>query len=305
MVSKTPVSSLPTFTLTLVAAILFLRNELQLADFHWFAIFPIFEVHENIKIMKQLLFAGLVLMVVSCAAPTESGSKEQTGVPDGAYSLEAATWTYSEDSVVEIYPDQIKIYAAGKYMFATMNPLDGSVSSGAGNMSQEGSVITETPLFSAAGAVEEGMSFSLNITETEGGFEQHINQLQFPDGSTVDLRETWKRLSDGTGAYDGLWKLTSRNEIDGVNNFQEIKMIGGGHFVWYHTWSDSIEHKDFGYGEFVEHGDGAVTEVAQIGSIEDYAGEWNITYQLLDNDHLQQTYVSPDSVEVVQSYERQ
>jgi hypothetical protein len=254
--------------------------------------------------MKRLLFMGLGLLAWSCTAPTESTPEEETGLPNGAYSLAAATWTYSEDSVVEVYPNQIKIYAAGKYMYATMNPLDGSVSSGAGNMSQEGSVITETPLFSAAGAVEEGTAYSLNITETEGGFEQTIDQVQFPDQSTVDLHESWKRLSDGSGAFDGLWKLTSRNEIEGVNDFQEIKMIGGGHFVWYHTWSDSTEHKDFGYGEFVEHGEGAVTEVAQVGSIEDYAGEWNITYQLIDNDHLQQVYISPDSVEVVQNFER-
>jgi hypothetical protein len=258
----------------------------------------------KIKTMKRLLFMGLGLLAWSCTAPSESAPEEETGLPNGAYSLEAATWTYSEDSVVKVYPNQIKIYAAGKYMYATMNPLDGSVSSGAGNMSQEGSVITESPLFSAAGSVEEGTAYSLNITETEEGFEQTIDQVEFPDQSTVDLHESWKRLSDGSGDFDGLWKLTSRNEIDGVNDFQEIKMIGGGHFVWYHTWSDSTEHKDFGYGEFVEHGEGAVTEVAQVGSIEDYAGEWNITYQLIDNDHLQQVYISPDSVEVVQNFER-
>ena len=56
---------------------------------------------------------GLGLLAWSCTAPTESTPEEETGLPNGAYSLEAATWTYSEDSVVEVYPNQIKIYAAG------------------------------------------------------------------------------------------------------------------------------------------------------------------------------------------------
>ena len=82
-------------------------------------------------------------------------------------------------------------------------------------------------------------------------------------------------------------------------------MIGGGHFVWYHTWSDTVDHADFGYGQFIDNGDGTATEVAQAGSIEGYEGEWSINYTLIGSDMLQQSYINnTDSTEVFQNYKR-
>jgi hypothetical protein len=104
--------------------------------------------------------------------------------------------------------------------------------------------------------------------------------------------------------YDGLWVLTSYNGNEGVDDFHEIKMIGGGHFVWYHTWRDTVDHADFGYGQFLDHGDGSVTEVAQVGSIEGFEGEWYITYTMVGSDMLQQSYFNADSIEIIQNYKK-
>ena len=101
---------------------------------------------------------------------------------------------------MEVYPNQIKIYAAGT--LTTMNPLDGSVSSGAGNMSQEGSVIPKRLCLVLQVPLKKERLTPKHY-RNRGGFEQTIDQVQFPDQSTVDLHESWKRLSDGK-TFDGL-----------------------------------------------------------------------------------------------------
>jgi hypothetical protein len=148
--------------------------------------------------------------------------------------------------------------------------------------------------------------FELSIVKTTLGFEQEIKGIPLDDSSSVDLYESWNALEGATTSYDGLWKLSSRNEVEGVSEFNEIKMIGGGHFVWFHTWSDdSVEHADFGYGAFIDNGDGNVMEVAQAGSIEGYEGEWSVNYAKVGADMIQQTYVNAATgEELVQNYKR-
>ena len=176
---------------------------------------------------------------------------------------------------------------------------------GAGKAWSENGKMYEQPYHNASGATDSTQTFELGITATEEGFEQTIAGMDDNDSTSFDLYENWIALEGKATDYDGLWILNSRNEIEGVNDFHEIKMIGGGHFAWYHTWSDTVDHADFGYGEFIDHGEGSVTEVAQVGSIEGFEGEWQITYTLIGSDMLQQSYFNnTDSTEVIQNYKR-
>ena len=253
---------------------------------------------------KHVLFMALGMLAWSCTAPEQEAEATPPVLEDGAYSLTNATWTYA-DTVVEFEPQQIKIYADGRYMFATWNSTTNSPAMGAGAAWSENGMMYEQPYHNANGATDSSQTFELGITATEGGFEQTIAGMDDNDSSSFDLYENWVALEGEATPYDGLWILSSRNEVEGVKDFNEIKMIGGGHFVWYHTWSDTVDHADFGYGEFIDHGEGSVTEVARVGSIEGFEGEWNINYTLIGSDMLQQTFINKtDSTEVIQNYKR-
>lgn len=244
------------------------------------------------------------LMAIACSSPQDEVVEAPSVVADGAYSLTHSTWTYA-DTVVEYEPQQIKIYSGGRYMFATWNSTTNAPAIGAGAAWSEHGMLYEQPYYGASGATDSSQTFELNIATTEAGFDQSINGISADDSTSFDLNESWNGLSGEPTQFDGLWLLTSRSEIDGVANFQEVKMIGGGHFVWYHTWSDSIDHADFGYGQFIDNGDGSVTEVAQVGSIDGYEGEWSINYTLIGSDMLQQSYINNiDSSEVIQNFKR-
>ena len=257
------------------------------------------------KTTTFLVAAGL--LAISCAAPQEDfvSTPEPPILEDGAYSLDKSVWTYT-DSTATFEPQQIKIYAEGRYMFATWNDETGSPSIGAGTVQTKNGKLYETPLYNANGIVDSGTVFELNISKTTRGFEQEIKGMQLEDSSTFDLYESWSSLTGTASPYDGLWQLSSRNPIEGVTDFKEIKMIGGGHFVWYHTWSDdSTEHADFGYGAFIDNGDGSVTEVAQAGSIEGYEGEWSVDYTKVGADMIQQTYINTETgEEIIQNFKR-
>ncbi len=252
-----------------------------------------------------LVAAGL--LAISCAAPQEDPvpAPEPPILADGAYSLDKAVWTFS-DSSTTIEQEQIKIYSGGRYMFASWNAADNTPSFSAGIAQTKNGKLYETPVYDVNGAVDSGTVFELSIVKTTLGFEQEIKGIPLDDSSSVDLYESWNALEGATTSYDGLWKLSSRNEVEGVSEFNEIKMIGGGHFVWFHTWSDdSVEHADFGYGAFIDNGDGNVMEVAQAGSIEGYEGEWSVNYAKVGADMIQQTYVNAATgEELVQNYKR-
>jgi hypothetical protein len=253
---------------------------------------------------KYVLFMALGMLAWSCTAPEQEAEATPPVLEDGAYSLTNGSWTYP-DSLYEFEPQQIKIYAGGRYMFATWNEANNTPAMGAGAAWSENGMMYEQPYHNANGATDSSQTFELSITATESGFEQNIQGIDLNDSTKVDLYENWVALEGEATPYDGLWVLTSRNEIEGINDFQEIKMIGGGHFVWYHTWSDTLDHADFGYGQFIDNGDGTATEVAQVGSINGYEGEWSINYTLVGSDMLQQSYINnTDSTEVFQNYKR-
>ncbi|MAD30677.1 MAG: hypothetical protein CL854_00335 [Cryomorphaceae bacterium] len=257
------------------------------------------------KTTTFLVAAGL--LAISCAAPQEDlvSAPEPPILADGAYSLDKAVWTFS-DSSTTIEQEQIKIYSGGRYMFASWNAAEKTPSFAAGTVETRNGKLYETPVYDVNGAVDSGMVFELSIVKTTLGFEQEIKGMQMEDSSSIDLIESWNALEGNASPYDGLWKLSSRNEVEGVSDFNEIKMIGGGHFVWFHAWSDdSTEHADFGYGAFIDNGDGNVTEVVQAGSIEGYVGEWSVNYAKVGADMIQQTYVNVSTgEEFVQNYKR-
>ncbi len=173
---------------------------------------------------------------------------------DGAFLLSSVTVTTPSETRT-FARQQIKIYAQQHFAYGFFNKSTNSVDAGAGKTEWRDSKLFETPLVNHAGKVSS-LRFELDIQVNDQGFDQSIDNMRSEEGLSYDLKETWQRL-EGTGSdYDGLWQLRT-HLIDGeqqVNPINEVKMIGGGHYIWFHHYAlNDSQQSHFGYGELKDN----------------------------------------------------
>jgi hypothetical protein len=279
--------------------------------------------------LKKLLLIGLVTtlttILAACSgedqAVTESTVSEPAvseatiselsaaavdstpGLADGAYALISVDVT--EDGEVSSYlRDQMKIYTQDRFMFAFYNDLTDKVDAGTGYTHWVDGVLVETPIANQDGGLED-LSFDLTITPTEAGFTQSLKGMKYGERS-VNMVEQWKTLSTETTIFDGLWKLDGRaSEGDDWGDFVEMKLIGGGHFIFFQSMvvdGESIKH--FGFGSFRVDQAGHVVETGITSTIDDLVGaESMLNMQLIDDNHMSQSFELNGAM-VTQTYVR-
>jgi hypothetical protein len=118
--------------------------------------------------------------------------------------------------------------------------------------------------------------------------------------------EQWRTLSTETTIFDGLWKLESRSsEADEWADFVEMKLIGGGHFIFFQSMmleGEAVKH--FGFGSLQVDPAGHVVETGITSSIEGLAGTvFKLNMQMIDDNHMSQSF-EMDGAVVTQTYVR-
>jgi len=224
---------------------------------------------------------------------------------DGAFLLSKVTIT-EDGKVTELLRDQIKIYSNGKYMFAFDNESTGDMDVGAGNANWVNGVMVEEPLFNHDGPLSD-LSFEITIEPTEKGFNQVLHGMKYDDGRVLEtMVEEWNRAPGVVTPYDGLWKLESRETDDPeLTEFNEIKMIGGGHFVILQSAVYQGEKvRNFGFGSLILTGSSKVLETGMVGSWDNYSG-WatEVNMEMVDENHLIQSFTFNGRV-ITQKYVR-
>ncbi len=274
--------------------------------------------------LKKLLLLGLVTtlpaILTACSGEDQTVSEatisEATiseasvaavdstpGLSDGAYALISVDVT--EDGEVSSYlRDQMKIYTQDRFMFAFYNDLTDKVDAGTGYTNWVDGVLVETPIANQDGPLED-LSFDLTITPTEVGFTQSLKGMMYGERS-VNMVEQWKTLSTETTVFDGLWKLDSRtSEGDQWGDFMEMKLIGGGHFIFFQSMvveGESIKH--FGFGSFRIDEAGHVVETGITSSFDGPMGvEYKLNMELIDDNHMTQSF-ELNGATVTQTYVR-
>jgi len=248
---------------------------------------------------KKLSLAGSVTTVSATASsdedqavsePTVSAIDSTPGLSDGAYALISVDVT-EKGNVSSYLRDQMKIYHQDRFMFAFYNDLTDKVDAGAGYTQWVDGVLVETPIASQDGPLED-LSFDLTIVPTEAGYSQSLKGMMYGERS-VNMVEQWKTLSTETTVFDGLWKLDSRSsEADQWADFVEMKLIGGGHFIFFQSMViDDEPVKHFGFGSFrVDEAD-HVVETGITSSFEGPGGEeFKLNMQLIDDNHMSQSF---------------
>ena len=117
--------------------------------------------------------------------------------------------------------------------------------------------------------------------------------------------ETWDTASTDVSPFDGLWQLESASPTALSNDFAEIKMIGGGHFIWTNRFMlDGERQKNFGFGKINFVSDGQATEVGMISSIDGYNGtQRDLSMALIDDNHFSQTFTM-NGIAITHRYKR-
>tara|TARA_B110000211_G_C13917958_1_gene481369 strand:+ start:12 stop:764 length:753 start_codon:yes stop_codon:yes gene_type:complete len=225
------------------------------------------------------------------------------GLPDGAYVLDNVIKTVGQKTFT-FKRDQMKIYIDNRFMFAFLDDQTNKIDAAAGYAVWTQGVLTETPIANQDGPLG-GLNFEVAISPTEAGFTQSVKGMPSAAGS-YDLDEVWNTLGTDKGPFDGLWMLEKRaSDENERSNFAEMKLIGGGHFIFFQRFDhkgESIQH--FAFGSLQIDKSGRVTETGMTSTLEGYpAKEQLLNMQLVDAEHLTQIFLV-DGVEVVQSYIR-
>ncbi len=236
--------------------------------------------------------------------PEPSFLDAKPGIDDGAYILDGVIKTVEGESS-KLLRDQMKIYANNRFMFAFFDDQTGKIDAATGYAVWVDGILTETPIANQDGSVE-GLNFEIALHPTAIGFTQSVRGMPADDGGTYDLDEVWKTLSTDESAFDGLWRLEVRDAADSAStNFTEIKLIGGGHFIFFQGFDhkgESIQH--FGFGSMEIDESGMVTETGMASTLEEFSGkDCLVNMSLIDADHMTQTFIM-NGVGVVQSYVR-
>ena len=255
---------------------------------------------------KIFLSCLVVISLVGCSEKSSdktlsTAANSQPRLEDGAYLLNSAVVTI-EGIPTDVSRDQLKIYSQQRFAYAFYNHSTGKVDAGAGKAVWNDGVLTEIPLVNHAQDLS-GLSFNLDIRPNEdGGFSQAIKNMRSEDGVLYDLEETWAQQSKLSTPFDGLWKLFAR-VVDGTpieNDFAETKMIGGGHFIWFHRYSSkSTPVMHFGYGELSADMNNrlATIESTSQSSYPNAAGQSKaLQLSLVDKDTLQQSFTENGAV---------
>ena len=262
------------------------------------------------RILTLLVVASLLL--TACYKAPSAANQPVTvdttaKLSDGAYLLSSVTVTTpSETSTFN--RAQMKIYARQRFAYAFFSQRTNSVDAGAGATEWRDGLLIETPLANHAGAVS-GFRFELDVQPNEQGFDQAIDNMRSEDGLSYDLRETWQRISTAASRFDGLWQLQSQ-QIDGEQRkdaIGEVKMIGGGHYIWFHHYDiDGQQQQHFAYGELEAQPAPAagVIDTTLQSSYPDHIGQSQALSQSLDaGDRLIETFSRAEST-VTKTYVR-
>ena len=252
--------------------------------------------------IKPLLVILSALLLSNCSE--QQNTLKIPPLPDGAYLLKEVEIT--ENGKVSVARrDQIKIYSNKRYMFAFMHPEIGVVA-GAGIATWNNGIMIEEPVVNHDGSLRDlDLSFDVAIEQTKNGFIQSIEGLTYDDGRSLDMIETWNIASNQESLFDGLWELESAAPTPISNDFAEIKMIGGGHFIWTNRFTlDGSKEKNFGFGKIDFTIEGQGIETGLTSSVEGYAGtEQEVELKLIGDSYLDQKF-SINGAEVVHRYKR-
>ena len=259
------------------------------------------------KINLVMLMLAAIL-VAGCSSEHQAKQLENDvmqKISDGAYLLSQVTITENGETTVKLR-DQIKIYSKGKFMFAFDNESTGDMDVGAGNATWVNGIMVEEPLVNHDGPLSD-LSFDITIEPTEAGFDQVLHGMKYDDGRVLDtMVEVWERAPGEPSRFDGLWTLESRQvEIPQLTEFNETKMIGGGHFVILQSALFQGERvRNFGFGTFDVKEEGMVLETGMVGSWEGFSG-WatEVKFEMIDENRMEQTFTY-DNREIKQTYVR-
>lgn len=261
--------------------------------------------------MKQPFYALALLLLAACSN-NSAPQKNAVSMP-GVYKMVYQQEKTSKKDTTTTSLQQVKIYTDGYMMFANYSAPDSVGNFAVGSYTMAGDTLTENVFYGAGDTVKSAdlRSFKLYIEKTDSGYKQIIPEIE-SEGEKSTLTEGYDRIGkpDST-AVDGLWELQKAMWIIRKDTVpvisKQFKMYYQGHFIWGHTYEDSLKktHTGIGYGTFTMSAPGKLKESATTSTSHYVRGlHFDIAVQLDGPDAFTQTITEPDSSRSVEYYKR-
>ena len=258
--------------------------------------------------MKLLLTIALFL-IISCGQV----EKKETVIMPGAYKMLSQRVKSSQADSTYTSLQQLKIYTGEYMMYANFSPYDSVSRFGIGMYIAEKDTVTENVIYNAADSVKNDVPvpYKLIITKTDTGYKQFIPEMETL-GQKIALTEEYASVGTNTKSpLDGVWKELKTFYVLGKDttkyNTTQYKAYYGGHFIWGHTYSDSVKkiHTGVGFGKFQLNDSNKLKESIFTSSYYQLRGtDMNIDVEMNGTDEFKQTITYKNGGKAIEIYQR-
>jgi len=259
--------------------------------------------------MKSIFAIALLTVIISC----NNAEKKETMSMPGAYTMLSQSVNDGKKDTTYTTLRQLKIYTGDYMMYANVNPADSVSSFGIGTYTADTGVVKENIIYNASDTSANASpgNFTLLIEKTGKGYKQVISDIPVGD---IKFKLTEEYESAGTAAkapLDGAWKQINGYNISGKDTVKntaiQYKTYYAGHFMFGHTYTDSIKkvHTGMGYGTFEMNGTNKIKENVTASTYYQIRGKsFDIDIEMTGTDEFKQTITEANGDKGVEFYQR-
>jgi len=257
----------------------------------------------------KLFFVGALLAIAGC----NNADKTENANMSGAYKMLSQSYKTAKLDTTTTSLQQLKIYTADYMMYANFNPGDSNGGFGIGTYAADKDTVTENVFYTGSDSTKNDSlrSFKLTIEKITKGYKQVIPDVTFGTDH-FKLTEEYETVSTATTSpLDGAWKLVKAYTIKGADSLPDkitqFKVYGAGHFIFGHTYSDSLNrpHTGMGYGTFAMTGTNKSKETVTVSTYASVRGQVvDVDIELKGADEYKQVIVMKDGTKLAEEYQR-
>lgn len=171
---------------------------------------------------SRLLISGLVIFILSSLGVSAQNLR-------GAWKLVSQNGKPFEDECIKIYSD-------GYFMFGAYTTAGAFIKAGGGTYKASGMKYTEVPDFytSDSTQVRQPLTYTFSLSPKN----EELTLTTKGTGNVV--KETWKKVDDGSTALSAAWRFGARVNDEGIagprrgadSPRQTMKILSGKYFQW-------------------------------------------------------------------------
>jgi hypothetical protein len=260
----------------------------------------------------RIISSLALLFLIACNSADKTNKKEDIQVA-GAWKMLSQNIKGDSTDTTTTSLHQLKIFTGDQMMYANINEPDSISSFGVGNYTISADTVTENVVYSSSDTSKDDSphSYKLFIEKTDKGYKQTIPDIM-NQGKHYKLTEEYDNAgTDAKTPLDGVWKLSKslyiKEKDTAVQKTTQYKAYYGGHVIWGHTVTDSLNkiHTGLGFGKFEMSGNNKVKETMMASTYYQVRGkDFDLDITMNGTDEFTQTITEKDGSKGIETYQR-